>query len=36
MTSQEFIEAVRQAARIMKKDLDVAALRRSFATAAWE
>jgi hemoglobin-like flavoprotein len=33
MTSQEFIEAVRQAARIMKKDLDVATLRRSFATA---
>jgi hemoglobin-like flavoprotein len=33
MTSQEFTEAVRQAARITEKDLDVASLRRNFATA---
>src|SRR5215472_16637059 len=33
MTSQEFTEAVRQAARITEKDLDVATLRRNFATA---
>ena len=33
MTSQEFTEAVRQAARITEKGLDVATLRRNFATA---